>query len=154
MLSIDTGYRRDYGEGVAYHSYFATDDLMFSISTADDRLKNKDEVLALTFPDHSDKSMAIAADYLAKNTVYSSALDDLNFVVLTDASGANRVYASGANRFVDYDQDASVIDDQGKQWILSEDGLRREDIQLARLPAHRAFWFGWHAAFPDTIRVR
>ena len=45
VLSIDTGYRRDYGEGVAYREYFATDDLMFSVPKLDKRLKNKDEVL-------------------------------------------------------------------------------------------------------------
>jgi hypothetical protein len=25
---------------------------------------------------------------------------------------------------------------------------------LKRLPAHRAFWFGWHAAFPQTQLVK
>ena len=25
--------------------------------------------------------------------------------------------------------------------------------KLRRLPAHRAFWFGWHAAYPDTRLV-
>ena len=154
VLSIETGYRRDYGEGIAYNSYFATDDLMFSISTSDSRLKNKDEVLALTFPDHSKKSMAIAADYLVRTPVYSNALDDLNFVVLTDESGANRVFEAGDNRFVEYDQDISVIDDKGQTWTLSEDGLRRDDIKLGRLAAHRAFWFGWHAAFPDTVLIQ
>ena len=46
---MNTGYRRDYGEGVAYKSYFATDALMFKVPGHDDRLKNKDEILALRF---------------------------------------------------------------------------------------------------------
>lgn len=25
--------------------------------------------------------------------------------------------------------------------------------QSARLAGHRAFWFGWHSAFPDTILI-
>ena len=25
---------------------------------------------------------------------------------------------------------------------------------LRRLPSHNAFWFGWHAAFPNTELVR
>ena len=29
VLSLDTGFDRDYGEGVAYQEYFATDQLMF-----------------------------------------------------------------------------------------------------------------------------
>lgn len=154
VLSLETGYRRDYGEGVAYQSYFATDDLMFSISTSDNRLKNKDEVLALTFPEHSSKSMAIAADYLSDTPVYTNALDKLNFVVLTDKSGANRVYESQGIEFVDYDRDASVTDSEGRTWELLEDRLRHKKMELARLPAHRAFWFGWHAAFPDTILIQ
>ena len=153
VLSLETGYRRDYGEGVAYHSYFATDDLMFSISTRDNRLKNKDEVLALVFPEHSLKSMAIAADYLEKNPVYTSALDQLNFVVLTDKSGANRVYRTDGVEFIDYDRDASVTDSDGRTWELFEDKLRHKQMERLRLPAHRAFWFGWHAAYPDTILV-
>lgn len=154
VLSTDTGHSRDYGEGVAYNAYFATDDLMFSISTKDNRLKNKDEVLALTFPDHSSKSMAIAADYLGRTPVYKNALGELNFVVLTDKSGANRVYESGGVEFTAYDRDAGVTDSEGRSWELFEDRLSYKNMELARLPAHRAFWFGWHAAFPDTILVQ
>ena len=37
---------------------------------------------------------------------------------------------------------------------LSEDRLESPagDV-LARLPAHRAFWFGWYAAYPRTRLV-
>ncbi len=153
VLSLDTGHRRDYGEGVAYNQYFATDELMFSISTSDDRLKNKDEVLALIFPERGIDTMAIAAEFLNKNPVYADTLSDLEFVVLTDGSGANRVYETRGRKFVAYDRDATVTDDQGGKWELSEDGLRRDGDSLARLPAHRAFWFGWHAAYPDTNLV-
>ena len=153
VLSLDTGHQRDYGEGVAYNAYFSTDDLMFSISTSDNRLQNKDEVLALTFPGHSQDTMAIAADYLNAKPIYTNRLGDLEFVVLTDASGANRVFESGGKQFTNYDQDATVTDSEGRTWQLSEDGLTSGDMTLARLPAHRAFWFGWHAAFPDTILI-
>ena len=50
VLDIDTGHRRDYGEGVAYRDYFATDALMFTVPEDDARLANKAEVLALRFP--------------------------------------------------------------------------------------------------------
>jgi hypothetical protein len=39
---------------------------------------------------------------------------------------------------------------------MDEDALRAEDGDpplLARLPARRAFWFGWFAQFPDTELV-
>ncbi|MEO1475810.1 MAG: DUF3179 domain-containing (seleno)protein, partial [Pseudomonadota bacterium] len=50
VLSLNTGHFRDYGEGVAYNDYFSTDRLMFNTPFRDDRLKNKQEVLALRFP--------------------------------------------------------------------------------------------------------
>ena len=48
---LDTGHRRDYGEGVAYREYFATDRLMFNVPKLDECLSNKAEVLALRFSD-------------------------------------------------------------------------------------------------------
>jgi hypothetical protein len=45
VLSLDTGYTRDYSEGAAYRDYFSTDRLMFQVSKIDARLRNKAEVL-------------------------------------------------------------------------------------------------------------
>ena len=154
VLSLDTGHRRDYGEGVAYRDYFATDDLMFSIATQDDRLNNKDEVLALVFPEHGKQTMAIAAGFLANNPVYRDSLAGLDFVVLTDLSGANRVYAADDIDIVEFDGKATATDSAGRPWQLHEDRLTHGDLELARLPAHRAFWFGWHAAYPDTVLIK
>jgi len=38
VLSLDTGYGRDYSEGAAYRDYFATDELMFSVPVLDTTL--------------------------------------------------------------------------------------------------------------------
>ncbi len=154
VLSLDTGYSRNYDEGVAYRQYFATDELMFSISTSDDRLNNKDEILALTFPQFSEDTMAISASFLQNKPIYVNRLGSVEFVVLTDTSGANRVYEAKNHSFTSYDQDVTLIDSKGMKWSLSEDELKSGDLVLARLPAHRAFWFGWHSAFPDTTLVR
>ena len=50
VLSLETGHRRDYDEGVAYADYFATDDLMFPVPELDPALKNKDEILTVRIP--------------------------------------------------------------------------------------------------------
>lgn len=47
VLSLATGVDRDYAEGVAYREYFTSDRLMFDVPVLDDRLNNKDEILAL-----------------------------------------------------------------------------------------------------------
>ncbi len=154
VLSLDTGYERDYSEGAAYRDYFATDELMFEISTSDERLKNKDEVLALTYPQVTTETMAISVKVLEQSPVYENSLGTQDFVVLTDTSGANRVYEKGEIEFLEYDRDSTLTDSQGNTWTLYEDRLEYEGKTLTRLPAHRAFWFGWHAAYPDTILIR
>lgn len=151
VLSLDTGHRRDYGEGVAYKDYFATDELMFNVPKTDKRLNNKDEVLGLIFSQHSNKPLAISIDYLAKNPVYNKNIEDQDFVILTDKSGAARVYEAKGLKFKDWDQNNSVTDVNGNKWMLSESKLVSSDgTELHRLPAHRAFWFGWYSAYSNT----
>jgi hypothetical protein len=154
VLSLDTGHRRDYGEGAAYREYFATDNLMFTVPKRDGRLKNKDEVLALLFPQTPDQPLAISADYLARHPVYQDRIGSRDFVVLTDQSGANRVYETQGVVFSEWDQNRTVKDSQGTVWTLSEDSLATADGRvLNRLPAHRAFWFGWFSAYTHTRLV-
>lgn len=155
VLSLDTGHRRDYREGVAYREYFATDRLMFNVPKVDGRLPNKAEVLALRFPDAPDEQLAIAAAFLSGNRVYHDRIGRKDFVVLTDASGANRVYESRRAVFASWNGEGALRDRDGRLWKVDEDrltGPRGE--RLERLPAHRAFWFGWYAAFPNTRLVK
>ena len=155
VLSLDTGHQRDYSEGAAYRDYFATDRLMFGVPKRDDRLPNKAEVLALRLPQMPGEALAIAADFLATRAVYHARIDNVNMVVLTDASGANRVYASGEVTFASWDLAAAARDSRGKVWHVDESRLIGPNGEtLKRLPAHRAFWFGWHAAFPDTRLIK
>ena len=155
VLSIDTGYNRDYGEGVAYHNYFSTDDLMFNTPYSDKRLKNKDEVLALRFKKYPWDQLAISADYLKENPIYTNTVGKQNVIVLTDKTGGNRVYDPKDVKFVKYDRDQSLTDSTGQIWKLEESKLIATDGQvLKRLPYHRAVWFGWHATYPDSRLVK
>ncbi|MEM7582739.1 MAG: DUF3179 domain-containing protein [Acidobacteriota bacterium] len=155
VLSLDTGHQRDYGEGVAYRAYFATDELMFTVPDVDRRLRNKAEVLALIFDDHPDQPLAISAKFLKKNPLHHEQVGEVPFVVLTDRSGANRVFATGGRRFASWDQDRIAVDEEGVRWTMDEDQLTAADgATLARLPGHRAFWFGWYSAYPETRLVR
>ena len=155
VLSLDTGHDRDYGEGVAYREYFATDRLMFEVPSLDHRLKNKAEVLALRFDAFPDEQLAISADFLTEHPVYQDRINGQEFVVLTDPSGANRVYETKGRRFQSWDGLDKVIDIDGRAWELTESELARPGGEsLARLPAHRAFWFGWYSAYPQTRLVK
>ena len=155
VLALDTGYERDYSEGAAYAQYFGTDDLMFNTPFRDSRLKNKDEVLALVFPEAPRETLAIYQGFLVENPLYADKLGELEFVVLTDASGANRVYATEGIRFESWDQKSGVVDSEGESWALTESALEAPDGRtLARLPSQRAFWFGWLASYPQTRLVK
>ena len=151
VLSLNTGHRRDYGEGVAYREYFATDQLMFNTPFEDKRLKNKQEVLALRFVAAPSEQLAIDIDFLEKNPLYTNNIGAQKILVLTDNSGANRVYDPKDIVFVRYDRNSTVIDSEGGVWQLYEDKLvSAQGQRLHRLPYHRAFWFGWHATYPET----
>lgn len=154
VLSLNTGFVRDYSEGAAYREYFATDELMFSVPKLDNRLKNKDEVLGLVFPRALDQPLAISSAYLRKNPLYADRIGSTTFVVLTDNSGAHRVYETRGEQFVDWDRKSTVKDSRGRRWTLTEDALTSPDgARLTRLPSHNAFWFGWYSAYEKTRLV-
>ena len=155
VLSLDTGHTRNYEEGAAYHDYFATDDLMFQVPALDTRLKNKDEVFTVLLAAHPDRPLALSADFLAANPVHHDAIEGTAVVVLTDPSGGNRAYASEDVTFTEYDGDRSAQDSSGATWTMDEHALTAADGRvLHRIPAQRAFWFGWYAAFPHTRLVQ
>ena len=160
VLSLDTGHRRDYSEGAAYRGYFGADDLMFPVSRTDDRLPNKEEVLVLQLDDPAQDGaparLAVTARFLARNPVWHHELAGRRLVVVTNAAGANRVYDAGDVRFARRLGPGRVADAAGRAWRVTEDGLVREDdpdVRRSRVSAHRAFWFGWYAQFPDTALV-
>ena len=155
VLSLDTGHQRDYGEGVAYHQYFSTDNLMFNTPYADQRLLNKQEVLALRFKNAPLEPVAISADFLKKNPVYSGTVGTQKYVVLTDETGANRVYDPQGVNFKSFDGDRGATDSEGRTWKVAESKLTGPDgTELKRLPYHRAFWFGWHATYPNSELIK
>jgi Protein of unknown function (DUF3179) len=100
-------------------------------------------------------TLAISADYLRKTPVHHDRLAGADLVVLTDASGANRVYEATGVRFTSWDQKSSVTDTTGKVWKMDEVALTAPSgEQRKRQSAHRAFWFGWVAAYPQTRLVK
>ena len=160
VLSLETGHRRDYREGAAYRAYFGTDSLMFQVSRTDARLKNKEEVVVMRFDDPDTGGplpLAITASYLDANRVFHHRFAGRNLVVVTSEAGANRVYDAGDTQFVRPAGSSEVADDAGRIWRVTEAALvlaSDAGVRRARLPAQRAFWFGWYAQFPATELIR
>jgi len=182
VLSLETGHDRDYAEGAAYREYFATDDLMFPVSRTDERLANKAEVLVVRPeavgsslpggdpagreragrdaagdpPDGEAVPLAISVGFLSDNPLYEVEVAGSPLIVITSSEGASRVYERGDHRFVDRVDPGVVEDARGRRWRLTEEAAILEDdpsVRLLRVPAHRAFWFGWYAQYPETRLV-
>jgi hypothetical protein len=163
VLSLDTGFERDYSEGAAYRDYFGSDRLMFEVPQTDERLKNKAEVLALLLRPAEERdgrrlALAFSAAFLQKNPLHQRTFAGHDLVVVTSAAGANRVYAASGTRFARIAADGRHLEDErGQLWEITEDALLpagRDEAAKRRLPAQRAFWFGWYAQFPQTELVK
>ena len=144
----------NYAEDVAYWMYRMTDRLMFQVPHPDNRLMNKDEVFAPR-PAVDSPPVAISTAFLSRNRVFRTKVGEATIVVVTSAGGANRAYRAGDRVFRMAPDDAGVIDQDERLWKVGEHELRSEGRSpLERIPGHRAYWFGWHAAFPQTELIR
>lgn len=150
VLSMDTGHRRDYGEGVAYRDYFSTDKLMFTVPEIDKRLLNKDEVLAFR---NDDEQLAISIKFLSKKKIHHDELGDQRIVVLSDEDGTSRAYEAAELEFDSFNGTDSAVDSSGQKWTVLEDKLVAGDQSLKRIPSHNVFWFGWVSQYPQTRLV-
>ncbi len=160
VLSINTGFTRDYSEGAAYRDYFSHDRLMFQVSKADRRLANKAEVLTLRVAGAAAGDaavpVAIEARFLQGKPVFSFDAAGQRYAVITSPGGANRVYRVAAP-FPEQRATDVIRDVRGRAWTVTEDALVAADdatILAPRIAAQRAFWFGWYAQFPDTILIQ
>ena len=160
VLSIDTGYTRDYSEGAAYRDYFSTDRLMFQVSTVDTRLRNKTEVLVMRLPDATmaDRRVPVALDtqFLRAHRVHTFTAAHKRFVVVTSDNGANRVFRV-EETFPEQRVGPTIRDSRGQAWRVTESDLVLEsdpETRAPRVAAQRAFWFGWYGQFPDTVLIK
>jgi hypothetical protein len=154
VLSLDTGHERNYDEGNAYKDYFATDKLMFPVPKSDQSLANKDEVLIIRSSGYREDPLAISIKYLKKKKWYIGNIGSTNFVVITDESGASRVYNRGATEFSSYKK-GKLIDHNNQAWTIEHDKITSPDgTALERLPSHNTFWFAWYNTYPNTRLIK
>ena len=150
VLSLDTGYDRNYDEGVAYNSYFSTDELMFPVPSTDNRLKNKAEVFVLKVEGYEKDPIAISIDYLRKYRLYQSKISNIDFLVIAEHDGLSRAYNSDGIIFKSY-RKGKLIDSNNEEWVVGENKiLSPSGKSLSRLSGHNVFWFAWYNSFKQT----
>ncbi len=143
VLSLETGYQRDYTPGRPYGEYFASADLMFPALVEDKRLEAKDYVYA------------IRVDGLAKawplvdfegGKVINDRIDDLPVVLIGDTETRTvRAFLRDGEEEVKPSGNSSTVVVVGDEvWRVEEDGLIATDGRtMERLPGHIAYWFAW-----------
>lgn len=156
VLSLNTGHKRNYNEGVAYQDYFATDNLMFNIPKLDKRLKNKDEVLVIKDQSGINEILAISSKFLKRNKIYHHKIGNISFVVFTDKSGAHRVYYNEGIQFDNLKKGGKAISIDGENWIVNENYLKNTSTgkKLTRLHSYNAFWFGFQTLYPEAKLIK
>ena len=151
VLSLDTGYRRDYRPGAAYGEYFASPDPMFPVwKKSASALKQKDWIWVLDV-DGVRKAYPMTA--LVQSPVLNDSVNRAGVVIVTDPkSEAVRAYASGGRQFRPGVSGTLVDLRSGETFKVDEDALAVAggSIRLPRLPGHAAYWFGWYAFYPGA----
>ncbi len=153
VLSLHTGYRRNYDEGIAYQNYFATDKLMFNVPSINKKLKNKDEVLVIRTPK---KTLAISSLFLKKQPLFVNRIGNKSFMVLTDKTGGHRTFYNQDIQFKSYNREKLLISEDGDTWLVLENSVinTKTKQKLPRLHTYNAFWFGFQAVFPKAQLIK
>ena len=141
VLSLETGFDRDYTPGRAYGDYFASADLMFPALVEDERLEAKDYVYA------------VRVDGLAKawpltefegGTIINDRIGDLRVALIGDAETRTVRAFFREDVVVRPTDDPSMVLAGDLPMKITEAGLVAEDGQIyERLPGHIAYWFAW-----------
>ncbi len=147
---------RDY-ERNPYSGYDEREDLMFPVSTEDDRLDNKQRVSGVTLQDQAKAYLKSAVedaglinDFVGGEPVLTIWHPELGDVVVYKRRHPERPQP------LEFDsQDGELVDTTtGTTWSwdgVAESGpLADENVQLERVASTTTFWFAWASFHPDT----
>ena len=141
VLSLETGYRRNYGSGVVYADYFGSQDLMFPARVDESQLQKKDYVFGI-------RSVAAAKAWpleaFTGGAVINDAVGLLDVVLIGDAETRTvRAYDRGGRLF-EATAERNWLRGPGGLWKIEEGMIvGPEGTHLARVPGHVAYWFAW-----------
>src|SRR5262249_51580003 len=141
VLALATGYRRDYGPGVAYRAYFASPDLMFPAGIHDRRRAAKDRVFGIRVPGGIKAS---PLDIFADGRIVHDRVGFSNVVLIGEPDGTGvRAYEAADRRFARGAASDELMS-ANEVWRMTEAALvGPRGASLARLPGHVAYWFAW-----------
>ncbi len=151
VMDFNTGFVRDYSVGAAYAEYFASPETMFPVWQRSNLLPTKSWVFTQLV---EGQPKAYPLSVLEEELVVNDTLAGQDLVVVLDEGGLGaRAYERGEHTFSSTSAatTAVLLDEKGVEWQVTEDALVSEKgEQLARLPGHMAYWFGWFSFYPQT----
>jgi len=143
VLSIDTGYSRDYGSGVVYRDYFASPDLMFPAIVGDETiLKRKDYIFGIR---EAGAAKAWPIVVFQNKRIINDRVGLSDVVLIGDAASRTvRAYQRKTNEVFEYGETGELLN-AGRAWRMTEDFLISADQseKRARIPGHVSYWFAW-----------
>jgi len=170
VLDRDTGlYPADFYEpGILYGDYFQSGETMFPVWQRSELLADKDFVYTLYL---NGVPKAYDVRRLAEEQVVNDSLGETAVVLVATQGtvtiegnnrrvgpvtytngGEVRAYDRGGHLFTPGPDPYTVLDENGREWQVTEEGLLGPDDATApRLSGHLAYWFGWYAFFPETL---
>ncbi len=150
VLSLATGFTRDYRPGAAYGEYFASDETMFPVSRRNNRLQAKDWVFGLLVD-------SVAKAYplnLLGQTLLHDSVGGKAIVLISEADELSvRAYERDSGAYFSLVDDTTLVDAEKITWRITDETLRQNGSgrELRRLGGHLAYWFGWYTFFPSTL---
>lgn len=143
VLSLETGYHRNYGSGVTYNDYFTSPNLMFPAVVGDESLvRRKDYIFGIR---DIGAAKAWPLEVFRDIRVLNDQVGETHVVLIGDAKTRSvRAYQRLENESFSYDGNL-LESNQGKKWALEETFLVSDDLaeKRARIPGHVAYWFAW-----------
>jgi hypothetical protein len=141
VLTLDTGFQRDYGSGVVYNDYFASPDLMFPALVDQRAQLQKDYVFGIR---RFGGAKAWPLTVFEGGRVINDAVADYPVVLIGDAAGRTvRAYGRDQRRFAMAENE--LVAEDGSRWQITEEALIGPDgSRLPREAGHIAYWFAWN----------
>jgi len=148
VLSIDTGFKRNYIPGRPYGTYFSSPDLMFPALVDNKTLEAKDYVFALR-SSGADKAWPLTL--FKEKPVINDSAGVLSLTLVGDPETRTvRAYRTEGQAFEAGASDG-VLGLDGETWKVTEAALVGPGGEkLHRLPGHVAYWFAWSGYLGKT----
>ncbi|MBM7066704.1 DUF3179 domain-containing protein [Actibacterium sp. 188UL27-1] len=150
VLSLKTGYRRDYGSGVVYSAYFGSPDLMFPALVDEQAHNQKDYVFTIR---QFGVARAWPLNAFDKKRVINDAIANTPLVLIGNAQTRSvRAYERGDLTFASTGDRLTASDGTG--WTATEAALVGPDgVSLSRVAGHISYWFAWDNYIGDAGTV-